>query len=458
MTTELPPAKHREIPIRDLDREGLIALSDEMKLSLSGEDMFEIQLFFAEQRREPTDCELECIAQTWSEHCKHRIFGARIEHSGPDGEEVVDSLFKTYIKATTERIMARKPDFVLGCFIDNAGFIKLDEEQRHLSQARDAQPPLRDRAVRRCATPGSAVSFATSSGRARAPSRSPVARISSVSARRTPTLPRSKAAMSSTRSVSCAAWCAACATTATAWASRPLAAPSSSTTAYIYNPLVFCGTAGVIPNGDIDKEMEPGLQVVAIGGRTGRDGLHGATFSSMALDTDSHEEDQQAVQIGNPIEEKKAADFILEARARGLIVFITDCGAGGFSSAAGEMLSEIGGHLYLERAPLKAPNMLSWEIFLSESQERMVLAVKEESLPELRELAETYETELTVLGESDDSGILKVWHDGHLVCELDNSRLHEAPIRQLKSDFKPAPGRDDIDLGERGLLSRQVTC
>lgn len=133
---------------------------------------------------------------------------------------------------------------------------------------------------------------------------------------------------------------------------------------YIYNPLVFCGTAGVIPSKDIPKEMRAHLQIVgAVGGRTGRDGLKGATFSSASLTADSHEEDKSAVQIGNPIEEKKVLDFILEAREQGLIVFITDCGAGGFSSAAGEMLSETGGELFLERAPLKEPGLISWENF-----------------------------------------------------------------------------------------------
>ena len=124
-----PPKKHREISIRDLGHDELAALSDEMKLSLSAEDMFEIQLYFAEGRREPTDVELECIAQTWSEHCKHRIFGAHIEHSGADGEEVVESLFKTYIKDVSDRIFDRKPGFVLGAFVDNAGFIKLDDDK-----------------------------------------------------------------------------------------------------------------------------------------------------------------------------------------------------------------------------------------------------------------------------------------------------------------------------------------
>ncbi len=449
--------KHREIPIRDLDPDGLAALSEAMKLSLSAEDMLEIQLYFAEGRREPTDVELECIAQTWSEHCKHRIFGARIEHSGSGGEEVVESLFKTYIKATTERIMERKPGFVLGCFVDNAGFVKLDEERAICLKLETHNHPSAIEPYAGANTGlGGVIRDILGAGKGA----KPVA--------------------------SCDIFCFGSPDTDAAdikaddvihplgimrgvvrgvrdYGNRmgipTVAGAIQFDPAYIYNPLVFCGTAGVIPTGDIDKEMRGDLKVIAVGGRTGRDGLKGATFSSMALDTESHESDQQAVQIGNPIEEKKVADFVLEARGRGLVVFITDCGAGGFSSAAGEMLSEVGGNLYLERAPLKEPGMTSWEIFLSESQERMVLAVEEASLPELRELAETYETELTELGESDDSGILKVWHDGQLVCELDNSRLHDAPVRRLKSEFNVAapvadaaplesddPGSDLADL------------
>ena len=222
---------------------------------------------------------------------------------------------------------------------------------------------------------------------------------------------------------------------------------------YIYNPLVFCGTAGVIPQSDIAKEMKPGLAVVVIGGRTGKDGLHGATFSSAAMGEESATEDQQAVQIGNPIEEKKTLDVILEARERGLIEFVTDCGAGGFSSAAGEMLSETGGNLYLERAPLKETGMLSWQIFLSESQERMVLAVKPENLEELQSLADTFQTEMTVLGESNDSGVLRVWHNGELVVEMDNSKLHDAPTKYLTSTFTPAPALTGVTLDDSNLAA-----
>ncbi|MCB1066267.1 MAG: phosphoribosylformylglycinamidine synthase subunit PurL, partial [Verrucomicrobiae bacterium] len=230
--------------------------------------------------------------------------------------------------------------------------------------------------------------------------------------------------------------------------------------AYIYNPLVYCGTAGVIPIPDIDKEMSAGLKVIAVGARTGRDGLHGATFSSAALDTESHEEDQQAVQIGNPIEEKKAADFVLEARERGLIVFITDCGAGGYSSACGEMLEEVGGEVILDNVKLKEPGLVSWEIFISESQERMVLAVDEASLPELRELADKYETELTELGHADGSGILKVKHHGETVCELDCSALHDAPVRQMRSTWTQKTSDPEATLweweGNLGDVLKQV--
>ena len=424
----------REIPIRDLDPESLGSLSESMKLSLSVEDMIEIQVYYeAEMRREPTDVELECIAQTWSEHCKHRIFGARIEHSGPDGDEVVESLFKTYIKAVTERIMEKKPGFVLGCFVDNAGFIGLDDELAICLKLETHNHPSAIEPYAGANTGlGGVIRDILGAGKGAKPIAScdifcfgpPDTDPDTIKADDViHPLGIMRGVVRGVRDYG-----------------NRMGIPTISGAiqfdpSYIYNPLVFCGTAGLIPITDIDKEMSPGLKVIAVGGRTGRDGLKGATFSSMALDTESHEEDQQAVQIGNPIEEKKAADFVIEARKEGLIVFVTDCGAGGFSSAAGEMLSEVGGNLYLERAPLKEPGMTSWEIFLSESQERMVLAVEEESMPQLIELAQIYETELTEIGDSDDSGILKVWHHGDLVCELDNSRLHDAPVRQLSSEY-----------------------
>src|SRR6478672_9137506 len=121
-----PRAVYRHIPITELSGDELLDLSKRLKLSLSREDMLAVQAIFKEEKREPTDVELEVIAQTWSEHCKHRIFGAQIEHTLNGKKETVDGLFKTYIRAVTYRIMEKKPDFVLSAFVDNAGFVKVD--------------------------------------------------------------------------------------------------------------------------------------------------------------------------------------------------------------------------------------------------------------------------------------------------------------------------------------------
>jgi phosphoribosylformylglycinamidine synthase II len=422
---------YRHIAIRELDPEALEKLSKEMKLSLSKEDMVAAQKYFAKAGREPTDVELEVIAQTWSEHCKHRIFGARIEHRTSDGTEVVDGLFKTYIRDVTEKIMEQKPGFVLSAFHDNAGFIDLDGDLAICLKAETHNHPSAIEPYAGANTGlGGVIRDILGAGKGA----KPVASLDVFCFG----APDTKAEEIKADDVIHPLGIMRGVVRGVRDYGNRIGIPTVSGAiqfdpSYIYNPLVFCGTAGVIPRGDINKEMTSGLKVIAVGGRTGRDGLHGATFSSASLTTDSHEEDQQAVQIGNPIEEKKVSDFVLDAREQGLIEFITDCGAGGFSSAAGEMLSETGGEIFLERAPLKEPGLVSWEIFLSESQERIVLAVKDLSVEKLLELAEIYETELTELGHSDVSGILKVSHHGETVCELNCQELHEAPRRHLVS-------------------------
>ncbi len=429
---------YRHIPITELDGEQLEQLSSEMKLSLSREDMVAVQAIFRDWKREPTDVELEVIAQTWSEHCKHRIFGAEITHVKDGKNEVVSSLFMTYIKDLSEEIFARKPGFVLSAFHDNAGFIELDDKLAICLKVETHNHPSAIEPYAGANTGlGGVIRDILGAGKGAKPIASldvfcfgaPDTEADQIKADDViHPLGVMRGVVRGVRDYG------------NRMGIPTVGGAIQFDESYIYNPLVYCGTAGVIPREYIDKEMSAGLKIISVGGRTGRDGLHGATFSSAALDTESHEEDQQAVQIGNPIEEKKAADFVLEARDRNLIEFITDCGAGGYSSAAGEMLSEVGGEIFLDEVKLKEPGMVSWEIFISESQERMVLAVKEETLPELKELADIYETELTELGNSDGSGILKVWHHGELVCELDCRPLHDAPTRHLKSTFTSPSG------------------
>ena len=432
----------RHIPISGLSGDELLALSKRMKLSLSQEDMLAVQKIFAEEKREPTDVELEVIAQTWSEHCKHRIFGALIEHTIDGKTEIVDGLFKTYIKAVTERIVAKKPDFVLSAFKDNAGFVKLDENLAVCLKAETHNHPSAIEPYAGANTGlGGVIRDILGAGKGAKPIASldvfcfgpPDTHEADIKAKDViHPLGIMRGVVRGVRDYG-----------------NRMGIPTTSGAiafdkTYIYNPLVFCGTMGVIPIADIEKEVKPGHILIAAGGRTGRDGLKGATFSSESLTTTSHEEDQTAVQIGNPIEEKKVADFILAARDQGLIQFVTDCGAGGFSSAAGEMLSEVGGEVWLENAPLKVDHMESWQVFISESQERMVIAIEEKDLPQMQKLAAIYETELCVLAKADGTGILKVKHYGEEVCRLDCRKLHEAPRRKMKGEWTTASDEEPV--------------
>jgi len=421
---------YRHIAIRDLDVDALTTLSADMQLSLSTEDMLAIQNQYQQLDREPTDVELEVIAQTWSEHCKHRIFAAKIRHTKDGETEEVDSIFKTYIKAITDQIMLQKPGFVLSCFHDNAGFIKLDDEHAVCLKAETHNHPS---AIEPYAGANTGLGGVIRDILGAAKGAKPIASLD-VFCFGKPDMPPEQVQGDTihplgimrgvVRGVRDYGNRMGIPTVTGAINFHP---------AYTYNPLVFCGTAGVIPSKFIDKQVNDGDYIVAVGGRTGRDGLHGATFSSMSLDTDSHEEDVGAVQIGNPIEEKKVNDFILQARDENLIEFVTDCGAGGFSSAAGEMISESGGEIYLENCPLKEPGLVSWEIFLSESQERMVLSVNPRNWERILELADVYETEATRIGTVSDSEVLRVFHNGEKVVELHADFLHVAPRKTFAS-------------------------
>ncbi len=427
-------AVFRTIPIRDLTADPLLDLSKKMKLSLSKADMLAVQQIYLDEGRDPTDVELEVIAQTWSEHCKHRIFNAKIYHTVNGEQEVVDSLFKTYIRSVTEKIMLDKPDFVLSAFVDNAGFVKLDENQAICLKVETHNHPSAIEPYAGANTGlGGVIRDILGAGKGSKPVASidvfcfgpPDTKQEDLKAKDViHPLGVMRGVVRGVRDYG-----------------NRMGIPTVNGAiqfddTFIYNPLVFCGTAGVIPIKDIAKEVKPGHLLIAAGGRTGKDGLKGATFSSASLTTDSHEEDQTAVQIGNPIEEKKVADFVLAAREAGLIEFITDCGAGGFSSAAGEMLSEVGGEVWLENCPLKVPEMESWQVFISESQERMVMAIEEHNLPALQKIADTWQSEMFVLAKADGSKRLKVWHYGQVVCDLPVDKLHGAPRREMRAHWR----------------------
>ncbi len=195
---------------------------------------------------------------------------------------------------------------------------------------------------------------------------------------------------------------------------------------YVGNPLVFCGCAGLIPRDKVTKEVKPGDAIIVMGGRTGRDGIHGATFSSAEL-TDTHaDEFSHAVQIGNAITQKTVADVILQARDKNLFTAITDCGAGGLSSAVGEMGEKIGASVDLEKVPLKYAGLRYDEIWISEAQERMVLSVPPSKVAEILKLAASENVEATVIGTFGTPGSdLILNYNGNEVGRLSMKFLHE---------------------------------
>ena len=188
---------------------------------------------------------------------------------------------------------------------------------------------------------------------------------------------------------------------------------------YLANPLVFCGTVGLIPVDRCHKEAQAGDLIVAVGGRTGRDGIHGATFSSVELTAESETVSGGAVQIGNAITEKKVLDVLLQARDRGLYHAITDCGAGGFSSAVGEMGEKLGASVDLDKAPLKYEGLSYTEIWISEAQERMVLAVPPENWPALAtRCAPARTSRRPSSARFEPTGRLRLFYHGEQVADL----------------------------------------
>ncbi|MBI4335083.1 MAG: phosphoribosylformylglycinamidine synthase subunit PurL, partial [Candidatus Omnitrophica bacterium] len=217
---------------------------------------------------------------------------------------------------------------------------------------------------------------------------------------------------------------------------------------YIGNPLVFCGNAGLIPRDMSTKRVDPGDLAVLVGGRTGRDGIHGATFSSGELTVESETVSGSAVQIGNPITEKKVADTLLKARDKNLFKAITDCGGGGLSSAVGEMGEETGVKVYLEKIPLKYKGLTYTEVWISEAQERMILACDPKKVDALLEVFAAEDVEATVIGEFTGAKRLELFYNRKKVCDLDMRFLHDGLPKIKRTAVWSQPAHEEPDIPE----------
>ncbi len=412
------------VPLRGLDDDGLMAVSRARRLSLDVREMRAIQAVFEREGREPTDAELEMYAQTWSEHCVHKTFKARIDMTRDGEKYVVDSMFKTYIAAATE---AAQSPWLKSVFVDNAGIVGFVEGWDVAFKAETHNHP----------------SALEPFGGANTGVGGVIRDVLGVSARPIATtdvlcfgLPDTDPA-SLPEGVLHPRRIAAGVVAGVGDYGNKMGIPTVNGAivydrGYASNPLVYCGCVGILPTGSHRSEARVGDFVVTMGGRTGRDGLRGATFSSMEMDVSTADIAGSSVQIGHPIHEKQVMEALMEARDAGLYNAVTDCGAGGLSSAVGEMGEKLGAEVFLERVPLKYPGLQPWEIWLSEAQERMVLAVPPDRWPAFEAICARHGVEAVALGTFTGDGRLRLHLEDVVVADLSMHDLHDGiPQREL---------------------------
>jgi phosphoribosylformylglycinamidine synthase len=462
----------------DIPDQNLLQLSQNRLLALDFREMKAIQHYLqnptAREGRERmglgkriTDVELEASAQTWSEHCKHKIFNARIDYVDEEGNRVIiDSPFKTYIKKATEEIRSSlgERDWCVSVFDDNAGVIRFNDHYHLVFKVETHNTP--------CALDpyGGALTGIVGVNRDPFGTGKGAKLIFNVdtfcfaspfySKPLPPRLFHPKRVYEGVRE-------------GVEHGGNKSGVPTVNggvvfDDRYLGKPLVYCGTGGIMPkeiSGEPShvKKVESGDLIVMTGGRIGKDGIHGATFSSEELREDSP---VTAVQIGDPITQKKMTDFLLLARDQGLFKSITDNGAGGLSSSVGEMAKEIGCELHLDQAPLKYHGLQPWEILLSEAQERMTLAVSPLKIEAFLQLAHKMDVEASVLGTFTHTKKFHILYQGKTVAYLDMDFLHFGlPRMELRATWKK-PIHEEPDFQEpedltstlKEMLSRLNIC
>lgn len=430
-----PSPRHQlvRVPLCEADAERLAQIARDGHLSLSAAEMRAIQAHYRANLREPTACELETIAQTWSEHCKHKTFTGIVDFDG----EVIDNLLKRTIKAATLEL--DRP-WCVSVFHDNAGIVEFDEGYDVAIKVETHNHPS---ALDPYGGSGTGVGGVVRDILGVGLGARPIANTDAffVGPLDLPGSELPKGTMHPTRILSGVV--AGVRDYGNRMGIPTVSGGVWSHPGYVANPLVFAGTVGLIPRWAATKTVVPGDLVVVVGGRTGRDGIHGATFSSAELHEESEVVSSAAVQIGDAIEEKRVLDALLVARDERLYRAVTDCGAGGLSSAVGEMSADCGAEVELDHVPLKYPGLRPEEIWISEAQERMVLAVPPASLARLREVFAAEDVEATVIGKFTNSKRLVLRYHGEVVGDLDLEFLHEGTPRPMRKATWTKPAYAD---------------
>lgn len=406
-------------PIRDLDDRGLEALSKERDLFLNLTEMKTIQDYFGRMGRDPTDVELETLAQTWSEHCVHKTLRSAVEMNVDGEERHYDNLLKeTVFKATQEL----DKDWCISVFADNAGVVEFDDDSAVCFKVETHNHPSALDPYGGAATGiGGVIRDPMGTGMGARPIANTDIFCFGEPDRSLDEIPKGvlhprrimKGVVAGVRDYG-----------------NRMGIPTVNGAIYfddryLGNPLVYCGNIGLMDKEKTFKHPQSGNLIMVVGGRTGRDGIHGATFSSGQMTHEHETVFSHAVQIGNAITEKKVLDVLLQANEVGLYEAITDCGAGGLSSAVGEMGAELGAEVDLETVPLKYTGLSYTEIWISEAQERMVVAVRPENREAIEKIFASENVEATVIGRFTNDRRLRLRYNGQQVAELDMDFLHD---------------------------------
>jgi len=430
-------------PVRELDEAGLTALSKDKDLFLNLVEMQSIQKYYRQLGRESTDVELESLAQTWSEHCVHKTFKSSVDMS-IDGKQVqFENLLKeTVFKATKEL----NKEWCISVFADNAGVVEFDEDSAICFKVETHNRPSALDPYGGAATGiGGVIRDPMGTGLgARLIANTDIFCFGQPD-KRPEDIPKGvlhprrimKGVVGGVRDYG-----------------NRMGIPTVNGAIYfddryLANPLVYCGNIGIMDKDKCFKNPQSGNLIIVVGGRTGRDGIHGATFSSGEITHEYETIFSHAVQIGNAITEKKMLDVLLQANEGGLYEAITDCGAGGLSSSVGEMGRELGAEVDLEKVPLKYAGLSYTEIWISEAQERMVIAVKPENLKAIMKIFDDENVEATVIGKFTDDKKLILRYDGQQVAELDMDFLHEGVPKYSRKAVWKSPQLAEPNIAEK---------
>lgn len=421
------PAPYR-LSVHAIDLSGdLNNISHDMGLFLSEIEMKQIREYFNKEGKKPTDVELESIAQTWSEHCRHKTFLGRITMN----HERIDNLLKNTIMRATNEI---NHPMCLSVFHDNSGVIDFDEEYGVCFKVETHNHPSALEPYGGAGTGiGGVIRDILGTGLGAKPVLNTDIFCFGIPDFDFQKLPEGilhpqtiiRGVIRGVRDYG-----------------NRMGIPTASGAIYfdddfLYNPLVYCGCVGLIRKDRIKKSVQPGDAVLLVGGRTGRDGIHGVTFASAEL---SEKSEKSCVQIGNPIMEKRVMDCLLRVSDEGILSSLTDCGGGGLSSAVGEMGKSTGVKVWLDRVPLKYAGLSPREIWISESQERMVLAVPQEHLSRVIKIFQSERVPATAIGEFTNDKRLRLFYKDELVCDLDMEFLHNGlPMPFKKAKIKVVP-------------------